>query len=200
MKWIVITPPDFIDGEAAYINHLFEKGLDLLHLRKPSASAIDCKPLLNRIDKRWHSRIVVHDHFSLCHDYLLHGIHLNSRHPLAPKGFNGSVSRSCHSLDEVETNKPSCDYVFLSPIFDSISKQGYTSHFTTAALREAAQRGIIDQQVMALGGITLDGISQVADCHFGGAAFLGDIWRRMNEADADEYLEQIETKMHRSQQ
>ena len=197
MKWIVITPPDFIDGETAYINHLFEKGLDLLHLRKPSASATECKPLLDSIDERWHPRIVVHDHFSLCHEYALHGIHLNGRHPLPPKDFAGSISRSCHSIDEVEASKPSCNYVFLSPIFDSISKEGYASHFTISTLQDAAQRGIIDQQVMALGGITLEGLEQVADCHFGGAAFLGDIWRRMNEADADEYLERIEAKMHR---
>ena len=35
MKWIVITSPDFVPGEAFFIDKLFGHGLDLLHLRKP---------------------------------------------------------------------------------------------------------------------------------------------------------------------
>lgn len=191
MKWIVITPPDFIEGEADFINHLFDMGLDLLHLRKPSASGIDCHPLLDAIDSKWHHQIVVHDHFSLCTEYSLHGIHLNSRHPQAPADFKGCISRSCHSLKEVQQHKSSCDYVFLSPIFDSISKQGYTSHFTPTVLSQAAQEGIIDDKVFALGGITLAHLSLLKTYHFGGAAFLGDIWGRRTSEQREEYLKAI---------
>ncbi len=191
MKWIVITPPNFVEREADFINHLFDMGLNLLHLRKPSASATDCKPLLDAIDSKWHSQIVVHDHFSLGDEYPLHGIHLNSRHPQAPIGFKGSLSRSCHSLEEVQQYKSSCDYVFLSPIFDSISKQGYASHFTPAVLSQAALDGIIDDKVFALGGITLAHLPLLKAYHFGGAAFLGDIWGRRTSEQRDEYLKAI---------
>lgn len=71
--------------------------------------------------------------------------------------------------------KPSCDYVFLSPIFDSISKQGYKAAFTPEQI-EAAQ-GIIDQQVVALGGMSLERVPLVRGMGFGGAAFLGDVWQ-----------------------
>ena len=47
MKWIVITSPDFLSGEALFIDRLFCHGLDVLHLRKPGASYEDCRHLLS---------------------------------------------------------------------------------------------------------------------------------------------------------
>lgn len=69
------------------------------------------------------------------------------------------------------------DYVFLSPIFDSISKSGYRSAFSYARLRDAADRGVIDEKVVALGGVTFDKIPLLSSLHFGGAAMLGAIWK-----------------------
>lgn len=179
MKWIVITKPEFIANEAKYIEQLFEAGIDLLHFRKPDSSLEDCERLIQEINPKWYSKIVMHDHFELCEKYHLHGIHLNRRNHTIPKDFQGSVSRSCHSLEEVIENKDDFDYVFLSPIFDSISKQGYQHAFSDEALRKAAQEGIIDEKVIALGGITDQKIPQLQAWHFGGAAFLGDIWRKI---------------------
>ena len=58
--------------------------------------------------------------------------------------------------------------MFLSPVFDSISKQGYASHFSEEQLR-----GHVDARVMALGGVTAGKIPWLADVGFGGCAFLG---------------------------
>ena len=77
MKWIVITLPDFIEKESTYINQLFKAGIDLLHLRKPESNIEECKQLIQEIDEKWHNKIVVHDHFELCQEFHLHGIHLN---------------------------------------------------------------------------------------------------------------------------
>lgn len=49
MKLIVITSPDFIPEEARIITGLFEVGLDLLHLRKPDATAHEVGNLLHGI-------------------------------------------------------------------------------------------------------------------------------------------------------
>ena len=68
------------------------------------------------------------------------------------------------------------DYVFLSPIFDSISKRGYRSQFSLTELQKAAAEGIIDSKVVALGGITKDKLPLLQSLHFGGAAMLGAIW------------------------
>ena len=193
MKWIVITMPDFIENEANYINQLFEAGLDLLHLRKPDSCIADCERLLQGINPKWYPGIVVHDHFSLCGKYHLHGIHLNRRNHQVPDGFQGSLSRSCHSFKEViETQKEGVfSYVFLSPIFDSISKKGYKHNFTNKDLEDAGNNGIINEKVIALGGVIPQFIPQLRAWNFGGAAFLGDIWNRREDADRTEYLTNV---------
>ena len=154
MKLITITQPAFFEGEAEAITSLFDAGLEILHLRKPGASYEDMEQLLNRLPPEYLKRIVTHEHFQLASFRNLKGIHLNGRNPAAPAGFTGHVSRSCHSLEEVAKYKATCDYVFLSPIYDSISKEGYPSAYTTDSLQKARQAGIIDAKVMALGGVT----------------------------------------------
>ena len=178
MKIIAITHPEFFQDEAEAINDMFSSGsIDLLHLRKPGSTPDECRRLLDNINKEWMPRIVTHDHFTLCAEYGLHGCHLNRRNPVAPAGHHGTVSCSCHSLEEVALRKDCMDYVFLSPIFDSISKQGYQSAFSDDTLRRAAAAGIIDRKVVALGGVTRSLISKLEKYGFGGAAMLGDIWK-----------------------
>ena len=195
MKWIVITSPDFVSGEALFIDRLFGHGLDLLHLRKPGSTIESCRELLRQIPERWHSRIVLHDHFPLTGEFQLHGVHLNRRCPHAPDGYSGSISCSCHSLEEVAKKKPTSDYVFLSPIFNSISKAGYEAAFSTAALHKAAAESLIDNKVYALGGVSKEHIAQLKELSFGGAAFLGDVWNRRTDAKWTEYLAVIKQKL-----
>lgn len=193
MKWIIITSPEFLSGEATFISKLFSQGLDLLHLRKPEASLEAYKRLLLQIPKHWYSRIVLHEHFALAEKFGLHGIHLNRRCSQVPDSFRGSISCSCHTLEEVKKQKASKDYVFLSPIFDSISKVGYHAAFSPTLLKQAAIENVIDEKVIALGGITANNISLVKEWHFGGVALLGDIWKRMSDPQVDEYLKHIRT-------
>lgn len=178
MKLIVITTPQFFEGEAAAIISLFRAGLEILHLRKPGASAAEVENLLRQLPAEYLPRIVTHEHFPLASPWHLKGIHLNGRNPQAPAGYAGHISRSCHSLEEVAKYKPSCSYVFLSPIYDSISKEGYASAFSRENLREARQAGVIDAKVIALGGIDVRRLPEVKALGFGGVALLGDIWNR----------------------
>lgn len=173
MLWLVITSPDFFPDEAAFIHRLFAHGIDIVHLRKPGATVDDCARLLDDLTSDDRRRIVIHDFFELAQPYGLHGIHLNARRSTVPDDYEGHVSRSCHSLEEVKRYKAACDYVFLSPIFDSVSKQGYASAFTDETLREASEDGIIDNKVIALGGVTPDKIDYLRQLNFGGAAMLG---------------------------
>lgn len=188
MEWIVITSPGFLQGEADFIDSLFNHGLDRLHLRKPGADIGECRRLLDGISREWLPRIVVHDNFGLCREYGLGGVHLNGRNPMAPPNHEGSVSRSCHSLEEISRYKGECDYLTLSPIFNSISKQGYMAAFGPGQLAAARDSGLIDRRVMALGGVTLENIPRVKELGFGGVAILGDVWQRMADGSVDEYL------------
>ena len=188
MEWIVITSPGFLQGEADFIDRLFGHGLDRLHLRKPGADIGECRRLLDGISREWLPRIVVHDNFGLCREYGLGGVHLNGRNPMAPPNHEGSVSRSCHSLEEISRYKGECDYLTLSPIFNSISKQGYMAAFEPEQLAAVRDSGLIDRRVIALGGVTLENIPRVRELGFGGVAILGDVWQRMADGSVDEYL------------
>ena len=193
MLWIVITSPSFMDGEVLILRRLLAHGVDFVHLRKPGAAASDCARLLDGLTAEERAHIVIHDFFELAGPYCLHGIHLNSRRSSVPEGYTGHVSRSCHSLEEVKLWKPSCDYVFLSPIFDSVSKQGYRSAFPPEVLGRACSDGIIDSKVIALGGVTPDRIRELRSSGFGGAAMLGHVTGLacLPEADQVRRLEEI---------
>ena len=193
MLWLVITSTTFFPGEAAFIHRLFACGVDIVHLRKPGATAEDCARLLDGLTSDDRRRIVIHDFFELAQPYGLRGIHLNARRSTIPDGWQGHVSRSCHSLEEVKRYKDACDYVFLSPIFDSVSKQGYASAFTDATLRQASKDGIIDNKVIALGGVTPDKIDYLQQLNFGGAAMLGCVnsLALLPEKEQNEALEAI---------
>lgn len=175
---IIITLPTFFDGEAEHIVRFLSDGrAGLVHIRKPGSSIADIERLLSAIPVEWHRRLVLHDHHQLAVGYGLYGVHLNSRNPLPPEGWTGSVSRSCHSLDEVVLWKDRCNYVSLSPIFNSVSKPGYNAAFSAETLAAAAKAGIIDSKVYALGGVTFDRLARVEAMGFGGAMILGDAWK-----------------------
>ena len=94
-----------------------------------------------------------------------------------PTVHDGFLRTNKNTLDEVVRYKGECDYLFLSPIFDSISKRGYLSKFSHNELLNASIRGIIDDKVVALGGVTPDKLSYLKSLHFGGAAMLGTLDR-----------------------
>ena len=176
---IVITLPYFFDGEAEQIVQLLHSSVDLIHIRKPESKAEEMERLIESIPSEYYNRLALHDHHELAVKYHLYGVHLNGRNPEPPQGWQGSVSKSCHSLEEVKKWKERCDYVSLSPIFDSISKQGYRAAFTASEIEEAKRAGIIDQKVMALGGVTFDKIDEVLRMGFGGGMILGDAWKNV---------------------
>lgn len=191
MRFLVITEPQFTNNEAAIIAQLLHWGVDLVHLRKPESSAEELAKLIEAIPTAYHNRLVLHDHFDLAAQFTLHGLHLNRRNSVLPPNHKGTVSQSCHTLDEVKACKTKYDYVFLSPVFNSISKLGYTSAFTPKALSEAKKQGLIDQKVVALGGITAANIDKTKYYGFGGVALLGDIWSRTADKNFEEYVRKI---------
>lgn len=176
MRVIVITDPEFLPGEAEALTALLDAGAWRVHVRKPGAHAEDVSALLEAVPERCYSRISLHDCHDLALRYGLGGVHLNGRNPEPPFGFAGLVSRSCHSFSELSEYASICDYMFLSPVFDSISKQGYRSHFSIEDIRANACAGAVNDRVFALGGVSPENIRQVSEAGFGGAAVLGYLW------------------------
>ncbi len=187
MKLIVITPDETMPGETVIVNQLFENGLQRLHLRKSGFYSTDYRTYIKSIAPEYHSRIVVHDFFGLYDEFGLGGIHLNSATRM-DKGtsakieqFSPSViSTSFHSWKEIEENEFPFGYVFISPVFDSISKMGYTA---SIALNRAEptrhklmKRGQYCPPFYALGGVRASHIEILKDYNFDGVAMLGAIW------------------------
>lgn len=190
-KLIVITVPFFFQGEADLIARLFENGMERLHLRKPNASIEEMQMLLEEIPPEWHSRIVVHDHFELLPKQGLGGVHLNGRHPSVDKPVSGTVSRSCHSLDELRHYR-NLDYLFLSPLFESISKEGYGGGcYSEEELRQATAEGVINNRIIALGGICLETMPLLKNYPFGGYAVLGAVWGKHPEENPDNVIQRF---------
>ena len=177
MKLIAITKPYCENDEAAFIRRLFESGFDIVHLRKPEADVNYCRALLEQLTEEERAKIIIHDYHILYEEFSLKGIHINKNITALPKDYQGFKTRSCHSFEEVVKYKNDFDYVFLSPIFDSISKVGYKSAFTEEMLKEASDKGIIDEKVVALGGVTFDKIPYLKELNFGGAAMMGSLVR-----------------------
>ena len=170
---VIITSPRFFPGEAEMLSLLLG-GLDCrVHLRKPGCTERQMRGLIEALPEEFRPELTLQDHLSLAPGYGLGGVHPTSRFPVVPEGWTGLVSRSCHALGEVATCWDA-DYVFLSPVFDSISKSGYSSAFTDEQLRSAPE---IDGHVYALGGVLPEHFPLLAEYGFGGAALLGHVWR-----------------------
>lgn len=191
MKLIVVTPPKFFIEEDKIITALFEEGLDLLHIRKPETSAMYCERLLTLIPKKYHKRIVTHEHFYLKEEFELMGIHLNRRNCNEPHDYSGHVSTTCRSLEELQNKKHFYDYVFVKPLFENQSKVNFSNSFPAETIREMKKKKLIDHNVMAAGGITSKNILLVKELGFGGAVIMSDLWEKFDAQNDYNYLKVI---------
>ena len=180
MKLLLLSSPHFFVEEDKILSSLFEEGLDILHLRKPDTEPVYSERLLTLMPREHHSRIITNDHFYLKEEFQLMGIHLSARNPLPPQNYNGLITRSCNSLEELAEAKRDSQYVILKDVFDSLSDPERKSKYTPEQLREAGCRGLIDRHVIAQTGISLDTIPQAADMGFGGVIVCNDLWKRFN--------------------
>ncbi|MBC6611072.1 thiamine phosphate synthase [Hymenobacter sp. BT507] len=186
-RLLLVSPPATTATELPTLQRLFEAGLQIFHLRKPGATSAKIEAYLKAVPRQYHGRVVLHGHYELAQHYRVGGLHLPAaarttwaaRAHLRQPGH--TLSTSLHSLIELRQHRRCYDYVFLSPIFDSISKQGYGQAFALTEVQQQLQR--LQQrrhyvpQVVALGGITPGNVAQVRAAGFAGAAVLGSVWQ-----------------------
>ncbi|TKG94023.1 thiamine phosphate synthase [Puteibacter caeruleilacunae] len=193
MDIIVITHPELLPFEAEHLNALFSKGLKRLHLRKPLATKEEIRYLIAQIPAQYHACIRVHQHYDLGNEFALRGIHHKSTHDINDAGINKGYSRSCHSFEELKRYHSNYEYLFLSPIFDSISKDKYHSNFTLEQCHEFFLAHPEINNIVALGGISAKNISALTTIGFSGAAVIGSIWKNKCQSiqDTVNYYEQL---------
>jgi thiamine-phosphate pyrophosphorylase len=181
-KIIIISSPDSIPNEAEKIQSLFDAGIEIIHLRKPDWTKEALLGLIKSVNPRNLKKLVIHSHYELIEQYNLKGIHFTEKYrnglsDLQLKGLATVLKRkgmtfstSFHRLKDLNEQGNRFDYAFLSPVFDSISKQNYPSNFNLEKLKSEFQTIPPSTKVFALGGITAANISQLDGIGFEGVA------------------------------
>jgi len=173
---ILITLPRILKNEAETLAALCGAGVSVIHIRKPEASEPEIEELLKTLQALGAdmSRLTIHYNEPLARRYGLGGVHLRIEELLAGAGEGLRRSCSAHGWTEAERAATDADYVFLSPLFDSISKPGYRSAIDPAEAAERLRRR--KGRIVALGGIRPANIARVRRIGFDGAAVLGAAW------------------------
>jgi thiamine-phosphate pyrophosphorylase len=153
------------------------------HLRKPGQTDRQIADYLKQIPADLHRRIMVHGHPRLLAQFDINGIHFTetarSRNLPRLRGLRHDhpgrrLSSAFHRIADIPESDGLFDYILLSPIFDSISKQGYRAAFGHSDLKRFLSR--TDHTVIALGGLDAQRAALAASLGFKGMAALGAIW------------------------
>lgn len=182
MEIAVFSWPEYLEGEPQVTEKLFDSGLTTFHLRKPDSSESDIAGFLNQISRHYHNRIILHQHFALKQKFPVKGIHFSNYCPLKQhqnwlkeKGL--IFSASIHSFEEFGGLPNSLHRVYLSPVYDSISKEHHAQNFSEKDLKNFIQRQEENISIFALGGINLYNIQRIKKLGFEGTGILGAIWQ-----------------------
>lgn len=174
---ILISSPTKVVDEATLINTLFDEGLDFFHLRKPDDSEQEVEALLDEIHSRNYMKISLHQHHRIADKYGIRRLHLSEHMrrstdygavtELNKMGYN--LTTSTHRVDDFRMLDDIYSYAFLGPVFNSISKPGYSAN------SENFITGKQNIKAIAIGGIQASNISQLKE-DFDGVAILGAVW------------------------
>ena len=201
MKIVVISHPEEIQDELKTTVRLFETGLERFHLRKPHYSKNAMRRFLDQVPFSYRSRIVIHSHHELSVAYSLAGIHVSEKHRkkrylrtwlmtkyLKLRRPELKITTGFHTLGSLKNENPLYEYVFLSPVFDSISKIGYRNTFNEDSLVKMIKKSAC--KVIALGGIDEDKIDKAQELGFYGVALLGSIWKSSEPVEKFKRIQQ----------
>lgn len=187
---VVITPEQIYSGEDEVINIITASG-SRVHIRKPQYGSDELRFYTERAAKKSHRHnISLHRNLDIINEFNLGGYHIaysDIKTHDAPD--NIIVSCSTHSIAEAEdAERVNMEYYFLSPIFDSISKQGYKSNFKD---RELDMFLSVERQCVALGGVDYDKLHLLT--RFDSIALLGAVWVvENNKIDVSKSIKQFE--------
>jgi len=189
MQLIVITNEHPLPREHELLHALFEEGLEVLHIRKPYSTFHEVEDYVKQIRPVYYDRITVHRMPEIVERFSLRGYHfsydvfksgsqdLETIHTFRQR--HRRVSCSCHSIEDLKTAKGLSDYQFISPLFDSISKDGYKAGINLQELSRYLSAH--PSAVFGLGGIDLHTIHQLGNTGLMGVVVVGYIWKPFAE-------------------
>ena len=172
--------PDDAEPLVALIGAAAEAGVDLVQIREHGLADRVLGDLAARAVERTRgtrTRVVVNDRVDVALAHGAAGVHLRSDSFSAARVRAGTppnwiVGRSIHGLDEGArvTAAAGLDYVLLGTVFESASKPGRRP-IGTGVLRDAAKT--LPVPVLAIGGITLERVPEIAASGAAGLAAIG---------------------------
>ncbi len=190
MELLAISPEADYADEANVIVRLFEAGLSRYHLRKPAWSAASLAALLGEVDPACYSKIVLHQHYELVREFGLGGYHFKDLPDVSARrdaviaadtGARRTLSRSLHRIENLDMDAKNWDYVFLSPVFSSISKQGHAPAWSEGELQAALGSA---GNVRALGGVCSANVGRCEELGFDGVVLHGTLWPTVDPIEA----------------
>ncbi|WP_271406521.1 thiamine phosphate synthase [Tenacibaculum soleae] len=194
---VLIAPEKDVANEIEILHQLFEAGLEYYHLRKPFKNLEEHVSYLNKIDVKYHNKIIVHYFHELTNEFNLKGIHFQeqkrrdalengSRYFIGLNMLGKTMSSSFHEPKDIEVCDIEFDYHLLSPVFSSISKKGYEGR--------AFDVNHIDKTIIGMGGINTETIVKTIDLGFEGIGVLGGVWNTKNLVESFKKIQQCYDK------
>jgi thiamine-phosphate pyrophosphorylase len=196
MKIVLLSKTRYDEKEMELVTRLFENGLETYHLRKPRLSTRDMRKVLDAIPKHFHSRIIIHSHHQLARQYNLKGVHYTRTH--LRKSFKNwwrKITLGLSKSDIIRTSsftklsslydesEIEFDYVFLSPVFDSLTGK-FQSGFYEDGIRAAINKS--GRNIVARGGVDYRRLEKIKEMGFYGMALGSCIWD--SKEPLEEYL------------
>ena len=155
---LVLFTPNDGSWDPKMVRRLFDAGLGRLHVQvRKDWERRHYEQFLRTIPEAFWPRIVLGEEPELVEAHRLGGfqMHPGERVPRRwPK--HAAVSVKCHDYDELRSTDKACGYVFLTPIFESVSKKDHRPRRTLREYEVILQRWKSEggAPVHALGGIT----------------------------------------------
>ena len=189
MKLILLSPSDKKENEIPFLVHMFEQGLQTYHIRKIKYSTRQLKDFIADIPEKYHNRIVIHTHHELALKFNLKGVYISRSHKKRKirtwfrmlwfkiRKRKLKLSLTFRSTENLSDYNPKYDYVFLSPVFDSLSGN-FQAGFSNQNLRSALKQ--TKYNVIARGGVSTENIQKAHELGFKGVAFYSSIWKSKN--------------------
>ncbi|MDB5271663.1 MAG: thiamine phosphate synthase [Chitinophagaceae bacterium] len=162
------------------------------------------KRWLEQLPAEEQKQIILHSHWSLADEFELKGLHFGASVLkdmrteeqqdwwLYAKKKGLTISSSVHDQEEIHRLPLGVDEVWLSPIYESISKAGYQAAFTASQF-DTWTKNIQQQKqakVFALGGVKAEHLNELKQRGFYGAVALGTVWKDIQGLKDKEILKQ----------
>lgn len=174
---LVISPEHMVHRETEMVNAMFDRGLDLFHIRKKHSDYQTIKDYVSQIDPRYRHKLVLHNFQNLAVPGDLNRFHCSAatRDTLKVSDWKDAIlSTSAHRIDEFNALSCCWSYSFFSPFFSSISKPGYGTH--NQVRNELTARNNWTTGLIALGGVTQEKLQELFELGVDGAALMGAVW------------------------